>query len=100
MISNKLFINSFQQDEEQDIHMRADVYAITTVPDSSFYVLPEYDSVPRAPTRVEEITIDTSYPAVRKKRRRNYGNANCYINEHSEDDIFDNTRMLPLGIVD
>ena len=79
--------------------MRADVYAITTMPDSSFFVLPEYDSMPREPVRVEEITIDTTYPAVRKKRRKNYGDATCYINEHNSEDIFDNTKMLPLGLV-
>lgn len=77
--------------------MRADVYAITTIPDDDFYVLPQFDSLPRAPVPVEEITIDTTYPAARKKRRRNYGSTNCYVSDHREEDLYDNTRMLPIG---
>ena len=79
--------------------MRADVYAITTVPDSAYYVLPEHDCLPRPPMPMEEITINTSYPAVRKKRRRNYGSTNCYIQYHNEEDVYDNTRMLPIGMI-
>ena len=78
--------------------MRADVYAITTVPDSEYYVLPEYDCLPPAPMPVEEITINTTYPAVRKKRRRNYGTTSCYVRYHNEEDVYDNTRMLSIGI--
>ncbi|XP_045177123.2 uncharacterized protein LOC123537466 [Mercenaria mercenaria] len=84
------------QEEEQDIHTRADLYAITTIPDTKYCILPSEDSVPHAVLRYEEFQEDVYAPA-RKKRRRNYGNTNCYVTHHNDEDIFDNTKMLPIG---
>ncbi|XP_060599562.1 uncharacterized protein LOC132753137 [Ruditapes philippinarum] len=84
------------QEEEQDIHTRADLYAITTIPDTKYCILPSEDCVPRAVFRYED-PPESIYPPARKKRRRNYGNTSCYVTFHNEEDMFDNTKMLPIG---
>ncbi|XP_052802309.1 uncharacterized protein LOC128232658 [Mya arenaria] len=82
------------KEEEQDIHTKADLFAITTVPDPRFFVLPKDDPFP-LPTL--ESQKQTCLSPSRKKRRRNYGNTDCYVYFHNHDDVFDNTKMLPLS---
>ena len=86
------------KEEEQDIHTRADLYAITAVPDSDFLLLPEQDDHSFLPTVPgDEFASDSSLGPPRKKRRRNYGNSTCFVSHHNHEDIFDNTKMLPIG---
>ncbi|KAH3884965.1 hypothetical protein DPMN_008951 [Dreissena polymorpha] len=85
------------QEEEQDIHTRADLYAITALPENSCFVLPENAPSPVSESKFFEQEDEMCITPHRKKRRRNYGNTDCYVNYHNHEDIFDNTKMLPLG---
>ena len=70
---------------------------MNAVPESQFYVLPEHDSVPRPAVLSDSVHTDKPHPPARKKRRRNYGNTNCYVTYHCQEDLHDNTKMLPIG---
>ncbi|KAL4225459.1 hypothetical protein ACF0H5_016149 [Mactra antiquata] len=84
------------QEEEQDIHTRADLYAITTLPDFNYCIHVENDGVKQMSKSCNNYQGEI-FTSPRKKKRRNYGNTNCYVTQHEEDDIFDNTKMLPIG---
>lgn len=71
---------------------------MTAQPDSSFFLLP-HDNCCQAtsPNSGHDSGIDSSFMPPKKKRRRNYGNGNCFVSHHNHEDVFDNTKMLPIG---
>lgn len=86
------------QEEEQDVHTRAELYAMTAQPDSSFFLLPQDNCCQvTSPNSGHDSGIDSSFMPPKKKRRRNYGNGNCFVSHHNHEDVFDNTKMLPIG---
>lgn len=99
-IKAKLLIRKeylLSQEEGQDIHTRAELYAITTVPEPKYCILPTDGSAPRPQAMFPDFHKECMYPPVQKKRRRNYGTTNCYVTHHNYEDMFDNTKMLPIG---
>jgi len=83
------------QEEEQDIHTRADLYAIATMPDPSYFVVPDDDPFPTPMS--DRLEARPHLSPAKKKRRRNYGNTVCYVHFHNTEDVYDNTKLLPLG---
>ncbi|KAL3841779.1 hypothetical protein ACJMK2_019880 [Sinanodonta woodiana] len=84
------------KEEEEDIHIRAESFAITALPDPEYYILIENDSMPRMPNCENR---DEEYPTsgTRKRRRRSYGNYDCFVTSHNKEHVLDSPRMLPIG---
>ncbi|CAI9730482.1 Forkhead box N2 [Octopus vulgaris] len=93
---------SFTKTEECFIHERAKLYVVNMFPEKHYYYIPDNaEEQPQSIDSDEEILNEgqvffpTSYSG--KRKRRSYNNFNCYVTHHKNDDLYDNSHILPKG---
>ncbi|XP_046364139.2 uncharacterized protein LOC124140551 [Haliotis rufescens] len=103
-IKTKLITSSdtcFTRLEEQEINQRAEVYALTTLAETEFYILPENvnneesHSASGGNSHMSQGAESTKERA--KRKRRSYSNIDCFVTQSRKEDGCGDRHFLPAG---